>query len=331
MSEQIKFVDLFCGAGGLTLGFENMGLRNIFSVDCDESFSKTYKHNFPDHNIVIKDIEKLKKDEILKLVKGKKVDVIAGGPPCQGFSIAGNIGRKFIDDKRNYLFKEFIRVTSIIDPDFIVMENVERLYRNEKFRNEITASLQKLGFNVESMVLNAVDYGVPQNRRRVFFIGSKRNKEIIFPFRNINRDKTIKEAIQDLPKLESGMKSDIHNHEAMNHTNQMLKKMKYIPDGGSREYIPKKFRPTSGDVRKYIRYDSKKPSICITGDMRKVFHYNQNRALTVRELARIQTFPDTFIFKGSKISQQQQIGNAVPPVMAEEIAKCIIQMKKSEK
>ena len=109
----------------------------------------------------------------------------------------------------------------------------------------------------------------------------------------------------------------------MNHSEQMLKKMKFVKDGCGRETIPKNIRPKSGDIRKYIKYDSSKPSICITGDMRKVFHYSQNRALTVRELARIQTFPDSFVFKGSTISQQQQIGNAVPPLMARAIARTL--------
>ena len=133
----------------------------------------------------------------------------------------------------------------------------------------------------------------------------------------------IKDAIHDFPELKSGQKSGVNNHVAMNHSEQMLKKMKFVKDGSGREDMPKKLRPKSGDIRKYIRYDSSKPSICITGDMRKVFHYSQNRALTVRELARIQTFPDNFFFKGSTISQQQQIGNAVPPMMARSIAQCI--------
>ena len=112
----------------------------------------------------------------------------------------------------------------------------------------------------------------------------------------------------------------------MKHTKQMLNKMKFIGDGGNRLQIPKNLRPKSGDIRKYIKYDSSEPSICITGDMRKVFHYEQNRALTVRELARIQSFPDSFIFEGSKISQQQQVGNAVPPLMARAIANEIKKM-----
>lgn len=114
----------------------------------------------------------------------------------------------------------------------------------------------------------------------------------------------------------------------MSHTQEMLNKMDFIKDGGDRNQIPINLRPKTGDIRKYIKYDSSKPSICITGDMRKVFHYNQNRALTVRELARIQSFPDSFVFKGNKISQQQQVGNAVPPLMAKAIAEEIKEMLK---
>ena len=144
----------------------------------------------------------------------------------------------------------------------------------------------------------------------------------------IKHAKTIKEAIDDLPKLSSGESSNIPNHKAMSHTQGMLNKMNFIEDGGDRNQIPIKFRPKSGDIIKYIKYGSSKPSICITGDMRKVFHYNQNRALTVRELARIQSFPDSFVFEGNKISQQQQVGNAVPPLMAKAIAEEIREMLK---
>jgi len=115
----------------------------------------------------------------------------------------------------------------------------------------------------------------------------------------------------------------------MTHSNQMLEKMSYVSDGGSREEIPVKLRPKSGDVRKYIRYKSDKPSVCVTGDMRKIFHYEQNRALTVRELAKLQSYPDDFVFMGTKISQQQQVGNSVPPKMAEAIASIIINMNQN--
>ena len=264
----------------------------------------------------------------MNLVENKKVDVIIGGPPCQGFSIAGNIGRKFIDDPRNRLFKEFVRVVEIIKPKYFVMENVARLYTHNKnkTRQEIIEDFERLGYKVECQILNSADYGVPQIRKRVIFIGSIVRNNIKFPKKNVKTYKTVKEAIGDLPPLSSGEKSDIPNHNAMKHSIQMLEKMRYISDGGNRKEIPEPLRPKSGDARKYIRYNSQKPSITVTGDMRKVFHYSQNRALSVRELARIQSFPDEFIFKGKSISMQQQVGNAVPPLMAQYLAKTIKEM-----
>lgn len=132
--------------------------------------------------------------------------------------------------------------------------------------------------------------------------------------------------------MQSGEKYEqIANHEAMTHTSQMLEKMAFIQNGGDRNDIPEYLRPQTGDVRKYIRYHRDKPSVCITGDMRKVFHYEQNRALTVRELAALQSFPDDFVFHGTKIAQQQQVGNAVPPLLAKAIAETILQMSQNEK
>jgi len=330
---KLTYIDLFCGAGGFSLGFIKEGFKNIFSVDIEKSFCQTYKKNFPNHCLIQEDISKLSKEDILKLVKNSEVDVIIGGPPCQGFSIAGNIGRKFIDDPRNRLFKEFVRVVDIVRPKYFVMENVARLYTHNKnkTRLEIIEDFQKLGYSVECKILNSADYGVAQIRKRVIFIGSKVRKNILFPFPIVETYKNVKEAIDDLPKLNSGESSSIPNHKAMKHTDQMLEKMKFVKDGGDRNDIPKYLRPKSGDIRKYIRYDSKKPAITITGDMRKVFHYEQNRALSVRELARLQSFPDDFIFEGSSISAQQQVGNAVPPLMAQAIAKTIKKMIEEDK
>ena len=246
--------------------------------------------------------------------------------------MAGNIGRKFLDDPRNYLFNEFARFVKVLKPKFFVMENVARLYTHKKgiTRNEIIDTFSSLGYNVECKVLNSADFGVPQIRNRVIFIGSSKKSKILFPVIKNKKHVSIKEAIGGYPKLMSGEVSNIPNHVSMNHTEQMLKKMKFVMDGGDRYDIPEELRPKSGDVRKYVRYNSKKPAFCITGDMRKIFHYNQNRALTVRELAKIQSFPDNFILKGTKISQQQQLGNAVPPLLAEEIADIIIQMLRNE-
>jgi DNA (cytosine-5)-methyltransferase 1 len=326
--KNLNYIDLFSGAGGISLGFDNKGFRNVFSVDIEPSFCETYKFNFPKHNLIQKNICDLSEKEISQLAKKKEIDVIIGGPPCQGFSIAGKIGRKFIDDDRNRLFKEFVRIVKIIHPKFFVMENVARLYNHNKgeTQKEIIADFENLGYNVDCKIINSVDYGVAQSRQRIIFVGNRINAKNIFPQKTTEKPVTVKQVLGKYPKLSTSEKSNIPNHEAMAHSAQMLEKMSYVSDGGDRTEIPEKIRPKSGDVRKYIRYKSNEPSVCVTGDMRKIFHYEQNRALTVRELATLQSFPDDFIFRGTKISQQQQVGNAVPPKMAEAIAECIIQM-----
>jgi len=331
MKTTLKYIDLFSGAGGFSLGFDNEGFQNVFSIDIEPSFCKTYKHNFTNHQLVEKDICELSDSELKYLKEFDEIDVVIGGPPCQGFSMAGNIGRKFVDDPRNRLFKEFVRVVKIIKPKFFVMENVARLHNHNKgeTRKEIIKDFEELGYKVDCKILNSADYGVPQVRRRVIFIGSSTNQKIEFPPKEVEKYVSVKEALSTYPKLESGEESSIPNHIAMSHSEQMLKKMKYVSDGGDRNEIPVKIRPKSGDVRKYIKYASDKPSVCVTGDMRKIFHYEQNRALTVRELAKLQSFPDDFVFKGNRISQQQQVGNSVPPKMAEAIAKVIIKMSEN--
>lgn len=317
----MNYVDLFSGAGGLSLGFEMAGFNNVFSVEYDKKIAESYKKNFPTHTLLVKDIQEITDDELIKLQHNQEVDVVIGGPPCQGFSLAGRIGRSFVEDKRNYLFKEFARVVKIIDPKMFVMENVARMISHNKGQTilEIKTEFESLGYNVQYKVLQAADYGVPQKRQRIFIVGTK-NKEFNFPT-PIGTTITVKEAIGDLPPLKSGERSEVPNHFSMNHSSQMLKKMSYIGDGGNRNQIPEDLRPKTGDIRKYIRYDSQKPSVTVTGDMRKIFHYEQNRALTPRELARLQSFPDSFIFEGNSISIQQQIGNAVPPLLGYAVAK----------
>lgn len=330
---KFTYIDLFSGSGGFSLGFDWAGFKNIFSVEFDHEICETYRHNFPDHNLVECDITDLTNQDILQIVRGRKVDVIIGGPPCQGFSMAGNIGRRFIDDPRNHLFKEFVRIVALIKPKCFVMENVARLYTRLKgqTREEIKHHFEALGYVVRVEVVCASDYGVPQKRYRVLFIGYLTDNfmyQVQFPIKLKGPIKTIKETIDKYPPLKSGESSSIPNHEAMSHSLQMLNKMSYVHDGGNRDDIPEALRPKKGDIRKYIRYDSSKPSICITGDMRKVFHYNQNRALTVRELAAIQTYPDSFEFLGSKIKQQQMVGNSVPPILAKAIAEAVKMMLK---
>ena len=319
--KKYTYMDLFAGAGGMSLGFDNAGFKNLLAVEFNKDFAETYKKNFPRHNLIVDDIKNVTEQQIYDIIKNEKVDVIIGGPPCQGFSIAGNIGRNFIDDDRNRLFKEFVRFVKIIKPRVFVLENVAAMERHDKGKTikEIVSSFKEIGYDIKYKVLNAVNFGVPQERRRIFIVGTLGENNFEYP-QEINKIVTVKDAIDDLPKLENGETSEIPNHTAMKHSAQMLEKMSYVSDGGNRNDIPENLRPKSGDSRKYIRYDSKKPSFCVTGDMRKIFHYSQNRALTCRELARLQTFPDSFVFLGNTGKVQQQIGNAVPVLLASKIA-----------
>lgn len=320
-----SYIDLFCGAGGLSFGFDKAGFENIFSVEINPEFAKTYKKNFPSHKLLVEDIRDISNDTVKELVGGREVDIIIGGPPCQGFSIAGNIGRTFIDDERNRLFKEFVRFVSEVNPKMFIMENVAAMATHLKGKTikAIVDAFEHAGmrYKVKWEVLNTVNYEIAQERRRIVVVGVRADLDTEFSYPTHSTViKTIKEVIGDLPPLASGEQSNIPNHVAMSHSKQMLEKMSYIKDGGDRYDIPEELRPKSGDVRKYIRYDSTRPSVCVTGDMRKIFHYEQNRALTCRELARIQSFPDSFVFEGKSIQIQQQIGNAVPPKLANFLA-----------
>ncbi|EAJ7154647.1 DNA (cytosine-5-)-methyltransferase [Campylobacter jejuni] len=315
-------LDLFSGAGGFSLGFLKSGAFNILlSIDNNPKLSISYEKNFDFIKHINRDILSFSDKDIQKLQQKYNFEVIIGGPPCQGFSLAGKIGRKELQDDRNKLFLAYLKFIKNIKPKIFIMENVASLARHNKGQTlkEILQCFYNINYEVKYEILNTKDYSIAQNRSRIFIVGTIKKNSFIFPKKE-NSQISIKKVIDDLPKLKNGEKSKIPNHNAMMHSNQMLEKMSYIKDGGNKEQIPPEIRPKSGDIRKYIRYNSAKPSITITGDMRKVFHYSQNRALSARELARIQSFPDDFIFYGNSIDIQQQIGNAVAPLLAEKIA-----------
>ena len=175
-----KYIDLFSGAGGMSLGFDKANFENVLAVEYDECFASTYKYNFPEHNLKVGDIKNISNEEIKQLVGDNKIDVIIGGPPCQGFSIAGKIGRNFIDDERNKLFKEFVRFVEVIKPKMFVMENVAALKTHNKGKTieEIVTEFEKVGYSVKYDVLNAVNFGVPQQRRRIFVIKWLRSNNV---------------------------------------------------------------------------------------------------------------------------------------------------------
>lgn len=194
------YIDLFSGAGGLSLGFDEAGFRNLWSVDIEPSFCETYRRNFPGHTLAQADIALLSEADIRRLCGRNRVDVVAGGPPCQGFSIAGPIGRQFIDDPRNRLFTEFVWVVFILKPKVFVMENVARLYSHNsgKTREEIISAFEEQGYTVGCTVLDAAAYGVPQHRYRTIFIGTRTPAEILFPAPQTAAGKhiTVKEALE---------------------------------------------------------------------------------------------------------------------------------------
>lgn len=335
-----KIIDLFCGAGGLSLGFEKAGFEIELAVDMWDDAIKTYNHNHKHKVAECRDIHDLS-DEYLSSLQGKITGVI-GGPPCQGYS---TVGTRNVNDPRNHLYLEYCRVVEKIDPKFFLIENVRGLLTLGKgvFKDDIIDRFSKLGYKVSYKLLNASDYGVPQNRYRVFFIGIKDN---CFEFPDkFSYKVSCKEALSDLPSLDVyDLFSDIYsseplnkyqelmryaspeltNHEPTRHTNQTKEIISMIPDGGKISDLPEEYWSIRKYNKAFQRMNSNLPSNTIDTGHRNYFHYEESRVPSVRESARIQSFPDDFEFLGSKTSQYKQVGNAVPPLLAEVIAKQIL-------
>ena len=278
------------------------------------------------------------------------VNGIIGGPPCQGFSMVGT--RKQVD-VRNSLYLQYVRFVNIIQPDFFVLENVKGLLSLEKgfFKKDIVERFSSCGYNTNFKVLKASDYGLPQNRERVFFIGLNKNnfQDDFFDWDTVKKSRNqlgTQDAIGDMPPLlkdsptnrtyalkpqnafQEAMRKkmndgEIANHEITNHTEQTIHIISQVPDGGSIKDIDEKYYSVRNYNTAFKRMNSKLPSITIDCGHRNYFHYEQNRVPSVREAARLQTFPDHFIFEGSRTSQYKQVGNAVPPMLATIIGKAI--------
>jgi len=294
-------LDLFSGCGGFSLGFIQAGYDIVGFVEMWKPAIETYKLNHPKAKHIGTDITKVRDEDILQY--RNKIDVIIGGPPCQGFSLAGRRNR---DDNRNQLYKEYLRFVEIINPKTIVMENVQGILTmkdkdNEKIINKILKDLIKLEYLVTYKKIKATNYGIPQNRERILIIGKKCN---IFT-ETTNETKTVIETISDLPYEENGMNAHLH----FKPTETTLEKIRNLKQGE---------RLLNYNLsRRRIFADKPSPTI-VTKPI--YIHPIYDRLLTPRELARIQSFPDDFKFCGSKTSMVKQIGNAVPPKLAKEIA-----------
>ncbi len=306
--------DLFCGAGGMAKGFEMAGFNQVCGLDWFKEAGMTYRENFS-HPLIEGDItQRAVKDNFINTVKeklnGKRLTVLSGGFPCQGFSMSGN---RIVEDQRNSLYKDMLEIIEELQPEFIVAENVKglRSMLKGKVEDKIKADIKKLGYNVNVTVLNSADYYVPQKRERVIFIANRIGKKNYHPAPLLESDSyiTTKEAIGDLVKLKDDPK---FNHIRTKHNDDMKERLANVPEG-------KSLYDNYSDSWKKCPWNE--ASCTIKENHGGVnIHPIEPRVITVREMARLQSFPDNFIFKGSKGKQMVQIGNAVPPFLAKAVA-----------
>lgn len=345
-----KMIDLFAGVGGLSLGFEMCGFEVVLANEYDLSIAEAYIKNRSNPNMVVADITKLPIPETFGKYKGE-VGLVVGGPPCQGFSAKGQ--RKSINDSRNFLFRYFVDVVATVAPQYFVMENVPGLLTTEGgyFKKELMELFASLGYMISAEVLCAADYGVPQNRHRAVIIGKRGSGNPVAMPAKCNMRTSIWDAISDLAFLNSGEGVEIqsypnpprsgyqkklrrgskmlYNHVATNHSAIALQRLAMIPPKGGKEYLPPEHHTKSIYSGTWERMDADDVSVTITTrfdtpSSGKFTHPYLDRAITIREAARIQSFPDTFHFFGTKSSQMKQVGNAVPPLLAKAIAECIL-------
>lgn len=361
----MRIVDLFAGCGGFSQGFKHAGFESVVALEIDEWASETFAANHPGTKVITQDVRQVSANKLGLLA----IDGVIGGPPCQGFSLSGNRDPK---DPRNSLFMEFVRFVRELQPRFFVMENVLGLLsmktREHRPVVEIIAEeFSKSGYRLMNIVLNSADFGVPQSRQRIFFIGLRQDLPFnVFLLNPVNANSlraqvNLWDAISDLPNLMAGEGTEqqhygvapqnayqtlmragstaIYNHVAMRHTPRIVERFKQISYGQSvKDVSPEhsqRKRGNAGQVsgkvfsQNNMRPHPDRPCPTVAASFQSNFiHPHLHRNFTAREGARIQSFPDSYIFKGRRttmsweknLSQYQQIGNAVPPLLAEAIA-----------
>lgn len=344
-------IDLFAGAGGLALGAEIAGIDVKLAVEVNPWAAETYRCNHPNTKVFNNDIRNIGNGDLS--IPKDKVSVLFGGPPCQGFSTSNQKTRNK-DNQSNWLFKEFIRIASICKPDWILFENVKGMLETEKglFTHTIIADIESIGYVCSWGVLCAYDFGIPQTRSRFFLIASRRGKQIDIQKPTTSLNVTVEDALSDLPSLENGASFNVlpypryatsdyakmlrgqltecTGHLVTRNSALVIQRYTHIPQGGNWEDIPESLMANYSDRTRchtgiYKRLDKDKPAITV-GNYRKamLIHPWENRGLSVREAARLQSFPDWYEFKGTIGFQQQQVGNAVPPLLAKAVFEYII-------
>lgn len=383
----MNFIDLFCGAGGLSTGLELAGFRPVFANEMDPVSAATYRVNHPEVSLLQGDIRNFKFDDIKSI---GKIDIIAGGPPCQGYSIIAP--ERSMEDPRNHLFKNFLQIVRYLKPRAVLIENVPGIISFAKglIVKQLYETLEGFGYRVGHKVLCAAHYGVPQMRFRTFFIGIKNRKsEIKFPYpmykAKVSRNFTnsghlcfdpgplqqvgmksqigVMDAISDLPEIRDGEKPGEFHYESIPETSFQeymrigsekitshccaklseinRERLKHIPQGGSWRDIPHELLPKglqrakrSDHTKRYGRLDPQ--GLCSTIQTKcdphwgSFFHPTQDRVISVREAARIQSFPDRVKFLGNMTQQYRQVGNAVPPLLGKAVGECVKKMLDTE-
>lgn len=343
-------VDIFSGAGGLSLGAENAGITIAFAVEKDSAAASTFARNHPNAKILCEDITLINPLNHIN----ETPFIVFGGPPCQGFSLS-NTKTRTSSNKNNSLFHEFVRFVKKLKPDWFLFENVEGIttFNQGKTVEEIKECFKKIGYDTSEDVLYASDYGVPQHRNRFFMVGNRLGIDFTFPERQISQV-NVRDAISDLPtlkngdcfielpykkqlqdastyakKMRAGSKVAIQNFVSRNQ-DYVIERYKHIRHGENWKAIPARLMKNYANVQNchsgiYKRLDPNLPSVVISNYRKNMLiHPYQDRGLSVREAARLQSFPDSFVFEGSLMHIQQQIGNAVPPMLAEAIFRKIL-------
>lgn len=348
----MQAIDLFSGAGGMSVGAQACGIKVRYAVEFDPNAAATFALNHPSTKLINQDIRKIKSNEFSNLEENVPT-IVFGGPPCQGFSTSNQKNRGATNE-HNWLFKEYLRIVRKVRPDWVVFENVKGLIETENgyFLEAVLKGLKRVGYKLNHFVLNSAEYGVPQRRNRLFIVGSLHGIEVSPPPKTTKIPITVAEAFEDLPNLENGasinemlyalaaksgyakaLRGNLKissGHLVTANASHILERYNFIPQGGNWMDIPKHLMDNYANISRchtgiYKRLRADEPSIVI-GNFRKnmLIHPWKNRGLSVREAARLQSFPDSFQFAGSIGFQQQQVGNAVPPVLAEALFKHIL-------
>ena len=342
-------IDLFAGVGGLSYGFSKLPEFNILAAnEIEKDISIAYTLNHPNVKMMNCDINDLTKEKLDNILEGQTIDLVVGGPPCQSYS---TLGKRQMDERAN-LFMQYKRILEILKPRAFVFENVVGLLSMDKGRLfiKIQEEFAELGYILKYKLLDAVDYGVPQRRERVILVGFKGNNPFVFPEKTHGEESglkpyvKLKEAIGDLPVLKSGESSsdyipnpdndflkfvcrdiNLTEHVAPKNGAHLIKIMETLKDGESKEDLPEDIRPKSGYGNTYAKLWWDKPSTTITRNFAcpsssRCIHPRDSRAMSIREGARLQSFPDDYRFYGTDGMKRLEIGNAVPPLLSVAIA-----------